>query len=105
MSKPRYDWWGYVKGMIRRYPGRRGLELHGVALSEFEAVRAAVEATERMESGEARLKVVDMVLWKQTHTLEGAALMVPCSYETAKRWQQQFIKTTARSFRCNGLTD
>lgn len=20
MSKPRYDWWGYVKGMIRRYP-------------------------------------------------------------------------------------
>ena len=20
MSKPRYDWWTYVKGMIRRYP-------------------------------------------------------------------------------------
>lgn len=20
MSKPRYDWWSYVKGMIRRYP-------------------------------------------------------------------------------------
>lgn len=20
MSRPRYDWWGYVKGMIRRYP-------------------------------------------------------------------------------------
>lgn len=20
MSNPRYDWWGYVKGMIRRYP-------------------------------------------------------------------------------------
>lgn len=20
MSKPRYDWWPYVKGMIRRYP-------------------------------------------------------------------------------------
>lgn len=19
MSRPRYDWWGYVKGMIRRY--------------------------------------------------------------------------------------
>ena len=22
MSRPRYDWWGYVKGMIRRYPER-----------------------------------------------------------------------------------
>lgn len=20
MSRPRYDWWPYVKGMIRRYP-------------------------------------------------------------------------------------
>lgn len=20
MSRPRYDWWAYVKGMIRRYP-------------------------------------------------------------------------------------
>lgn len=23
MSKPRYDWWPYVKGMIRRYPELR----------------------------------------------------------------------------------
>ena len=23
MSKPRYDWWSYVKGMIRRYPELR----------------------------------------------------------------------------------
>lgn len=30
MSKPRYDWWPYVKGMIRRYPElcAREAELH-----------------------------------------------------------------------------
>lgn len=30
MSKPRYDWWSYVKGMIRRYPelAERYRDLH-----------------------------------------------------------------------------
>lgn len=30
MSKPKYDWWAYVKGMIRRYPelARQYRELH-----------------------------------------------------------------------------
>lgn len=35
MSKPRYDWWGYVKGMIRRYPElcAKEKELHTVSMS------------------------------------------------------------------------
>lgn len=35
MSKPRYDWWGYVKGMIRRYPElcAKEKELHTVSIS------------------------------------------------------------------------
>ena len=35
MSNTRYDWWPYVKGMIRRYPElkRRYIELHRVSLS------------------------------------------------------------------------
>lgn len=35
MSKPRYDWWSYVKGMIRRYPElcAREKELHAVSMS------------------------------------------------------------------------
>lgn len=35
MSKPRYDWWGYVKGMIRRYPELCAKEkaLHDVSIS------------------------------------------------------------------------
>ena len=34
MSKPRYDWWGYVKGMIRRYPQLKAEyeELHRQAM-------------------------------------------------------------------------
>lgn len=35
MSTPRYDWWPYVKGMIRRYPEllEKEKELHSMSLS------------------------------------------------------------------------
>ena len=35
MSTPRYDWWPYVKGMIRRYPElcRREADLHTTAVT------------------------------------------------------------------------
>lgn len=35
MSSPRYDWWPYVKGMIRRYPElcARDSELHETAVT------------------------------------------------------------------------
>lgn len=102
MSKPRYDWWGYVKAIIRRYNPNDTGELTGVALRENEAVRAAVEQTERYPNGQERLAVIEMVFWKKTHTLEGAALMVPCSIRTAQEWHRQFIRLVARNF---GLLD
>ena len=36
-------------------------------------------------------------------SLHGAAITIPCDYETAKRWQQQFIREVAKNFCCNGL--
>ena len=35
MSSPRYDWWGYVKGMIRRYPElcRKEAALKSISIS------------------------------------------------------------------------
>ena len=134
MSRPRYDWWPYVKGMIRRYPtlkqeyadlhspsvtanysgmprsgcvsrGVEGLairELPSTKQREYEAVRRAVETTERYVNGRDRLKVIDMVLWKRSHTLEGAALMVPCSIATAWRYHGEFIKLVAKLY---GLMD
>lgn len=102
MSKPRYDWWSYIKAVIRRYPELKGREMSGIALREKEAVEAAIAATERMRNGMDRLAVIRMVLWDKTHTLEGAALMIPCHYETARHWHSDFIKEVARQF---GLLD
>lgn len=127
MSRPRYDWWPYVKGMIRRYPtlrerycdlhspsmtadysgmphgGAGGRSLESLAVRElpstqqreYEAVRKAVETTGRYRNGTDRLKVIRLVLWDRSHTLEGAALVVPCSWRTAAQWHGEFIKLVA----------
>ena len=86
MSKPRYRWWGYIKSIIRNYPALEGRYCQGTSLKERMAVQRSIEQTERMENGKERLQVVDLVFFKQTHTLEGAAMMVPCQGEAARHW-------------------
>lgn len=102
MSKPRYSWWGYIKAVIRRYPSLMDAEVSGIALREKEAVRAAVEATERLDNGADRLMVVDLVFWRRTHTLEGAAMQVHVSLRTAQEYHRQFIRQVAKNI---GLLD
>lgn len=103
MSTPRYDWWPYVKGMIRRYPElarRYGAEERGSGIHwrEYQAVRRAVETTAARPNGDARLKVIRLVLWEGRTTVEGAALAAPCSVRHAKEWHGDFIRLTARYF-------
>lgn len=102
MSRPRYDWWGYIKAVIRRYPILKSKDVSGVAMREREAVQAAVEDTEGMRDGAERMKLIDMVFWKQTHTLAGAAMQIPCSERTAQEWHRQFIRLVAKNI---GLMD
>ena len=131
MSKPRYDWWGYVKGMIRRYPElcQRDAALHATAMSpdlsgmphgfggrsdpvadaalrelpevnrrEMEAVRRAIHQTRAMRDGSERLAMVDMVFWRKTHTLAGAAVYLYRCQRTVRQWHTEFIKTVAEKF-------
>lgn len=95
MSRPRYDWWGYVKGMLRRYPSGNLTE------QEREAIDKAIDATLSMDSGMERMRIVELVFWKRTHTLEGAALQIPVSYETACKWHRSFLYLVAEQ---RGLT-
>ncbi len=96
-KKTHYDWWPYIRGVIRKYPARCGMELHGLPQREQEAVQAAIDATERMVNGKARLKVIQLVHWNRAYTLEGAALSIPCSKATANRWQRAFFEMVARN--------
>ena len=111
MSKPRYDWWSYVKGMIRRYPELRrryGALREGRLTADYSGMPRgggdgrAVETTEHYRNGQERLKVIELVLWKKTHNLQGAALQIPCHVDTAKVWHGDFIRLVASYY---GLMD
>lgn len=63
---------------------------------EYEAVRQAVEDAAHRRDGHERLEVIRMVLWDGTHTLEGAALAIPVSYQSARDKQAEFIRSVAK---------
>ena len=65
---------------------------------EYEAVRAAVAKTRALSNGGDRLKIIDLVFWKRSHTLEGAAASVPVSYRQAQRYHAEFILLVAKKY-------
>lgn len=98
MSSPRYDWWGYVKAIIRRYPALKDRDVSGISKREKDAVQEAIKTVEKMSNGMDVLAIIDMVFWKRTHTLSGAALQIPCSERTAQEYHRQFIRLVAKNF-------
>ena len=129
MSSPRYIWWSYVKGMIRKFPeraerlqdmkepsaeidlsgmpkgaGKVGRPTEQLAIAqlpptdqkEYEAVRAALRETLGLSNGKLRIRLIQMVFWKRTHTVQGAALRLYISEKTAKRWHRSFILLVAK---------
>ena len=65
---------------------------------EFESVQRAAALTQSApHSGQLRMDLIDLVFWKQSHTLEGAAVKLNCSYRTARRYQSDFIYLVAKN--------
>lgn len=69
---------------------------------EYEAVKRAVAAVKRSPTANDRLALVDMVFWKRSHTLSGAAYKLNLSYTTAQRYHGEFVISVARYY---GLMD
>lgn len=117
MRRQKYWWWGKVKTIIYRYgktcidKGRHIATIKIVSfdrevirkeiskmpedLREYAAVTHAISETLSKDAGSDRLMVVRRVLMDQTHTLEGAAHLIPCHYKTALQYQNEFIKLVA----------
>ena len=96
MKRAKRNWWGYAKSMVRRYPDN-------VNEDERKAVEAAIEKTKGLQNGEARLKVIDLMYFKATHQMEGAAQSVHYSYDRVKTWHSDFIWEVGKNFNCKGL--
>lgn len=92
-----------MTGMPRRSGVSRGTEeiaireLPDQDQREYEAVKRAIETTKGLRTGTDRMKLISMVFWKRSHTLEGAAFNVHCSYRTAVRYHSDFIILVAKN--------
>ena len=64
---------------------------------KFDAIEGAIQKTKlyHPEDAEDRLKVINLVYWKKSHTIEGAAMKIPCHRNVAGNWQGEFIKLVA----------
>lgn len=82
--------------MISRYPDK-------VNEDEKRAVETAIENTLGMKTGDLRMKIVELVLMKGTHTIAGAALKCYCSERTAYNYHSEFIEEVGKNFKCDGL--
>lgn len=103
-QKNHYDWWSLVRSRVRKYPYPEIClsNLSDVDLAWGGAIGRAVSDTLLMPDGKNRMKVIRMVHWERTHTLDGAAKEIPCDRSTAARWQRKFFEDVARN---RGLLD
>lgn len=91
--RQRYIGWGYAKGLIREY-GVHIKSPHKSRLKPYQerAIQQAVEHTKTLVDGAERLKLIDLVFWKQTHSLQGACLVCYVSERTGRQWHTDFIR-------------
>lgn len=100
MSKLSYTWWPYVRNMVRAYPKRERCDtLLRVPRAEQDAVKTAIEKTRQRPDGEHRVKLIELVYMRRGRTtMQQAAMKVPTSYGTARRWNYDFFLDVAEAF-------
>lgn len=77
-------------------------ELPPTKQRQYEAVELALRQTANLPDGDLRIKIIDLMYWKKSHRLYGAALMVGASPRTAVRWHSSFIRLVGMYY---GLMD
>lgn len=74
-------------------------ELRPEQQRRLDSVRNAIATTNRYRNGRDRLKIIDLVYWKRTHTLQGAALHCNYCYDTVQEWNAAFIELVDAYYR------
>jgi len=100
VSRPNNRWYGNVIRAIRYYPELNLSEqLSPRESEEREAVKTAISDIGRQRDGTDVLKIVEMVDWSKTHTLDGAAMRLHMHVNTAKARRSRFIRAVAKNMR------
>lgn len=61
---------------------------------ELDAVEFAIRATQyNYGNGNDRLRLINLLYWSpDRYNLQGAAMLIPCSVQTAKFWHNDFVQ-------------
>jgi len=81
------DWKPEARSALRAYPKAKQKGDRAIV----GAVERALKAQRRYYNAEARLRMIDMVYFRRTHTLYGAAVAVEYSIETIKKWNLELL--------------
>ena len=73
-------------------------ELGRVEMRELEAVEKALAAIRKKDSAPERERLLELVYWRKTHTIPGAALELHISRRSAERYNQEFLYLVAEAF-------
>ena len=60
-----------------------------------EAIERAINETEQLPDGKLRIRAVQLVYLKKTHTMEGAAMKIYVSRSTVRNWLYDFVDLVA----------
>lgn len=85
----------YIKRILQSYPEIKRKPPEQRTRNErrrVDAVDGVISLVERMEDGEKIKTMIRRVYFDKTHTLYGAAVLVPVSERTAQRWNKQVIQ-------------
>lgn len=90
MSRPKFYWFGIVKREImtpatQKNPHSKQTKLYNKAIQD------ACGQTLQMDRGADRIKAVELILIKQTHTYAGASMELHYSERLIQRWISDFI--------------
>ena len=60
---------------------------------DLDAVRATLDTIHRQcKNANLRLKMVDIVYWRRTHSVDGASMILHIAPSTAHSWDRELIK-------------
>ena len=69
-----------------------------VKQQEFDAVREALQETEREPNGRHKIELIRLVYWKKSHTVDGAGYAIGVGARTARRWHAGFVYLVAEKY-------
>ena len=82
--------------MIKNYPAIKN-EHTTQACIFVNAIENAVAETRALPDGDLRVRAIEMLYFKGTHTIEGAATKVGVSERTLQYWMSRFVKLVGRN--------